>query len=116
MKRKVLGLVMVGADPGALSAVRLTRLPACWRGKKEQKLLYFAPSAPALTISEMLPRRDVVAFWRSECHRVAVDGFQPGALARVLSGARHYARFDSWLGNAVEELAGVLFQNQQEGN
>jgi hypothetical protein len=116
IKRKVLGLVMVGADPGALSAVRLTRLPACWRGQKEQKLLYFAPAAPALTISEMLPRRDVVAFWRGECHRVAADGFQPVDVARVLAGARHYARFDSWLGSAVQELAGVNFQNQQEGN
>lgn len=32
-----------GADPAAMTAVRLTRLPACWRGDKEQRLLYLNP-------------------------------------------------------------------------
>jgi len=32
-----------GADPAAMTAVRLTRLPACWRGYKEQRLLYLNP-------------------------------------------------------------------------
>lgn len=109
IKKQVLGLVTVGADPGALSAVRLTRLPACWRGEKEQKLLYFAPSAPALTIGELLPRRDVLNFWQGECRRVAMGGFADrSAVERALAACRHYGRFDSWLAEAARELDGVL--------
>jgi hypothetical protein len=107
-KKRLLGLVTVGADPGALSAVRLTRLPACWRGEKEQKLLYFAPSAPALTIAEMFARRDVLSFWRGECVRVAGMGFPRGELPRVLAGCRHYGRFDAWLMSAADELESNL--------
>ncbi len=107
-KKRILGLVTVGADPGALSAVRLTRLPACWRGEKEQKLLYFAPSAPALTIAEMFARRDVLSFWRGECVRVAGRGFPRGELPRVLAGCRHYGRFDAWLMSAADELESNL--------
>ena len=107
-KKRILGLVTVGADPGALSAVRLTRLPACWRGEKEQKLLYFAPSAPALTIAEMFARRDVLIFWRGECVRVAGMGFPRGELPRVLAGCRHYGRFDAWLMSAADELESNL--------
>jgi hypothetical protein len=36
-------LVTLGADPGALSAVRLTRLPQAMRGKRKQTLLYLNP-------------------------------------------------------------------------
>jgi hypothetical protein len=40
-------LVELGADPGSLTAVRLTRLPGCNRGEtgQEQKLLYLNPAA-----------------------------------------------------------------------
>jgi hypothetical protein len=98
----------VGADPGALSAVRLTRLPGCWRGGKEQKLLYFSPGAPALTIAEMFARRDVLSFWRGECVRVASMGYPRADVARVLSGCRHYGRFDAWLNSAADELESNL--------
>ena len=37
-------LVTLGADPGALSAVRLTRLPQAWRGDCQQRLLYLNPT------------------------------------------------------------------------
>jgi hypothetical protein len=33
-------LVPLGADPAAMSAVRLSRLPCCWRGGNEQRLLW----------------------------------------------------------------------------
>ena len=36
-------LVTLGADPGALSAVRLTRLPQAKRGERVQRLLYLEP-------------------------------------------------------------------------
>jgi hypothetical protein len=37
-------LVTLGADPGALSAVRLTRLPQARRGDRVQRLLYLNPA------------------------------------------------------------------------
>ncbi len=37
-------LVTLGADPGALSAVRLTRLPQAKRGERVQRLLYLNPA------------------------------------------------------------------------
>jgi hypothetical protein len=37
-------LINLGADPGALTAVRLTRLPNCYRGERFQELLYLDPS------------------------------------------------------------------------
>jgi hypothetical protein len=36
-------LVNLGADPGALTAVRLTRLANCYRGERFQELLYLNP-------------------------------------------------------------------------
>lgn len=40
-------LVPLGADDAALTAVRLTRLPGCYRGDRRQELLYLNPSAAA---------------------------------------------------------------------
>jgi len=37
-------LVQLGADPAALTAVRLTRLPNCHRGERLQELLYLDPT------------------------------------------------------------------------
>lgn len=79
------GLVTLGADRGALSGVRLTRLPNCLRLGKDavtpsddpdkpmkktyqpfprpqlQKLLYVCREPAARPICEMIPRRDTVA-------------------------------------------------------
>lgn len=38
-------LPLLGADPGALTPVRLTRLPGCTRGGREQRLIYLNPRA-----------------------------------------------------------------------
>jgi hypothetical protein len=35
----------LGADPAALTAVRLSRLPGCYREQREQRLLWLAPKA-----------------------------------------------------------------------
>lgn len=44
VKRQIAPLfTKLGADAGALSAVRLTRLPGCFRGGKLQRLLYLNP-------------------------------------------------------------------------
>jgi hypothetical protein len=40
VRRLMPWLVKVGADRGAMTAVRLTRLPGCHRGEKLQELLY----------------------------------------------------------------------------
>jgi hypothetical protein len=56
-------LVVLGACPGAMTAVRLTRLPGCWRGRALQKLLYLNPEAPMRPIRELAPRRDVLKPW-----------------------------------------------------
>lgn len=75
------GLVILGADPGAMSAVRLTRLPGCYREGKDaptpdgrrayqrfarpalQKLLYLNPEAPLRPLVDTLARRDTEADW-----------------------------------------------------
>jgi hypothetical protein len=45
VRRLMPWLVKVGADRGALTAVRLTRLPGCYRSDKLQQLLYLNPRA-----------------------------------------------------------------------
>lgn len=37
-------LITLGADPRALTAIRLTRLPQAWRGARQQRLLYLNPN------------------------------------------------------------------------
>lgn len=49
-------LVTLGADPGALSAVRLTRLPQARRGERVQRLLYLNPSPDGVPILERAGR------------------------------------------------------------
>lgn len=49
-------LVTLGADRGALSAVRLSRLPQAQRGERLQRLLYLNPSPDGLPIIEQQPR------------------------------------------------------------
>jgi hypothetical protein len=46
-------LCVLGADDGALSAVRLIRLPQCWRGDQRQELLYLNPCADGKSIYEL---------------------------------------------------------------
>jgi hypothetical protein len=48
-------LVTLGADPGALSAVRLTRLPQAMRGERLQRLLYLNPAPDGGPIMQMQP-------------------------------------------------------------
>lgn len=43
-------LVTLGADAGALSAVRLSRLPQAWRGQRVQRLLYLNPAPDGMPI------------------------------------------------------------------
>lgn len=77
-------LVTLGADRKTMTAVRLTRLPGCWREGKTivekrgdnkferyvrfprpqlQKLLYINPEPPLRPICELAPRRNVLKQW-----------------------------------------------------
>jgi hypothetical protein len=53
-------LTVLGADPAALTAVRLTRLPNCWRRSTDgfQKLLYLDPEPNAVPLIDQEYLRD----------------------------------------------------------
>lgn len=51
-------MVPLGADRGALTAVRLSRLPQCLRGEKMQELLYINPEADGTPIMQLPERPD----------------------------------------------------------
>lgn len=54
-KRMLMPLLSnLGADPAAITAVRLTRLPGCMRGEREQRLLWLDPN----------PGQDEPILWR----------------------------------------------------
>lgn len=56
-------LVSHGADPKALTAVRMTRLPGCYRAGRLQKLLYLAPRSDVRAIADLPEKRSVRAKW-----------------------------------------------------
>lgn len=56
-------LCMAGVDMKAITAVRLSRLPQCRRGRKLQKLFYLNPDPPVRPLIEIAPKRDVEAEW-----------------------------------------------------
>lgn len=67
-------LAALGADAGALSAVRLSRLPGCWRPEKAgfQRLLYLYPDpalAPLIDLPIIQSRSQTLARWRRDCPR-----------------------------------------------
>jgi hypothetical protein len=85
-------LCLGGADPKALTAVRLTRLPGCWRGERLQKLLYMRPDAPVRPLCEMPALRDVVKHW---CDLAALGVSEADETdehaRRVLHALRYYS-------------------------
>jgi hypothetical protein len=85
MKR---ALVVLGADAGAMTAVRLTRLPGCWRHRSLQKLLYINPEPPMRPICELAPRRDVLAPWLEWASLGIADSDETNGEA--LTRALHY--------------------------
>jgi hypothetical protein len=50
-------LCPLGADPGALSAVRLSRLPGCRRGKGMQELIYLNPNPESVEVRMLREER-----------------------------------------------------------
>ena len=94
--------MMLGADRGTWSGVRLSRLPGCWREGKygerdryerypapqHQKLLYLKPGADGRPICEMPPIRDVEADWLRKA-TAAVDGHE-AATAELIDALTYY--------------------------
>lgn len=97
-------LVPLGADPGAMTAVRLSRLPFCRRGKKRQRLLFFDPEARAVSIIDR-PSQDRIEEWL-ELGRQALESRNVAAARRALPGLRHYGAEQ-----AVKDLIAALLVN-----
>lgn len=55
-------LARIGADPAALTAVRLTRLPFVHRGERLQELLFLNPAPTCTPIANLSPRPDHAHF------------------------------------------------------
>jgi hypothetical protein len=78
----------LGFDPAALSAVRLTRLPFCFRGAAEQRLLYLAGHGVdhvCLTAPQPLPGDMWAAFdaWAAKRTGDAPTGTQAAAPVKI---------------------------------
>lgn len=100
MKR---ALVVLGADAGAMTAVRLTRLPNCWRARALQKLLYVNPEPPLRPICELSRRRDVLEPWLKWAALGIADADETNgaALTRAL---RYYAPVSAACREALHRL------------
>jgi hypothetical protein len=97
-------LITLGADPGCMSAVRLTRLPGCLRegtskgGRyvkfpkaEEQKLLYLDPRADSRPLCDMPVLRDVESDWVGLARAGVADADETRG-EWIAEGLRFYAR------------------------
>ena len=91
------GLVVLGADPKAMSAVRLTRLPGFVRMEKSrephgglQKLLYIQPDPPLRPLIEAPVLRDVEHHWQRQAEVGPADTDETGG-AWIREGLGYYA-------------------------
>lgn len=94
-----------GNDPGALSCVRLTRLPGAMRlGKRDkedryvrftppqlQKLLYLRPNAPLRALKDIATTRDVEGFWCGMAKVGIGDADEGDGADWLLGGLSYYA-------------------------
>lgn len=94
-------LCVAGVDMKAITAVRLSRLPQCWRGRKRQKLFYVNPDPPVRPLIEMPERRDVEAEW---CQMAAagISDADPAGGKWLFDGLAYYASAsvacrDAWM-------------------
>jgi len=97
VRGKLLPLVtMLGADPQALTAVRLTRLPNCMRGNTLQQLLYLDPDPDTQNPVPICKKRsrepaenaylrwaESLIFWHG--HK-EIDGVGPEAARECIDG------------------------------
>ena len=122
-------LTILGADPKNLTAVRLTRLPGCWRhgkmtdvkdadGKKMkryerfarpkfQKLLYLNPTPPLAPLVDIFPRRDVVKYWTELAAAGVTDSDETGG-QWIERGLDYYAGVNADVYAALQEFKGEI--------
>lgn len=100
-------LVQLGADPGAMTAVRLTRLPGCYRGlgkaARLQKLLYINPAPPMRPLIELRPRRDVLKPWLDWAQAGIADSDETGGAA-LTHALNYYASVSPECIEALKKL------------
>jgi hypothetical protein len=81
-------LVPLGADPGAMTAVRLSRLPFCRRGNKWQRLLFFDPAPRAVSIIDR-DRKDRLEEWLRKANS-ALEMSAENVAVHAMVGLTHY--------------------------
>ena len=81
-------LVPLGADPGAMTAVRLSRLPFCRRGNKWQRLLFFDPVPRAVSIIDR-DRKDRLEEWLRKANS-ALEMSAENVAVHAMVGLTHY--------------------------
>lgn len=98
-------LVPLGADPGALTAVRLSRLPFCRRKGKAQRLLFFDPVPRAVSIIDRTARdrREEWIFMGNQ----AVNERDREAARKAMVGLTHYGA-DRSIAAVRDEVAAFL--------
>lgn len=108
--------LLLGADRGTWSGVRLSRLPGCWRegAFKEkghyraypearlQKLLFLRPGADGRPICELPAVRDVERLWLAEANQV-FDGYKE-ASAELLGALQYYSPVSELCREARKQL------------
>lgn len=111
--------LMLGADRGTWSGVRLSRLPGCWRsGKRDkdgryqrfprpqmQKLLYVRPGADGRPIYEQPAVRDVEKHWLAQAG-LAVDGHDTAVpLVQLRWALGYYANVSAACRQALGDIS-----------
>lgn len=108
-----------GNDAGALSCVRLTRLPGAMRfGKRDkedryvrldppqlQKLLYLRPNAPLRALMDLPTTRDVEGFWVGMAGVGVGDSDNGSGFAWLMNGLNYYAKVSEPVRAARESFA-----------
>ena len=112
------GLVLLGADPKAMSAVRLSRLPGCFREGKDgsepegrrvyqrfprpqrQKHLYLNPDPPLRPLCDIMRKRDTEKHWLTLAEAGVADCDATGG-EWIKRGLAHYARHWPQLAEAL---------------
>jgi hypothetical protein len=101
-------MVPLGADPGCMSAVRLTRLPGCLRlqdkdgkpRKRLQKLLFLDPEASLTPLCNRQAVRDTFGPWERWCMALTSGArcdADPDEIEAVAAGLKRFAGERAWL-------------------
>jgi hypothetical protein len=95
----------VGADPGAMTGVRLSRLPGQWRAEKGmwQRLLYVNALPLIEAVADRRVVRDVEADWM-EAAKVAWRDQDSAGAAQAVAGLRYYGTVRPELAAAADDL------------